>query len=149
MIIIGVIVYSIRPPPVAPEQGDYREMRPTDDPEPVQAALGPHTGVAYHTQKHNTANHTAESTITTNNTNDANHHNHHVVKIPDRQNGTPAIPTDDDEHHRRNPSPGPPPNSAPPRATTPTSRKIANSSPVPHSEQYTRLSVVQDDERLS
>ena len=125
MIIIGVIIYSIRPPPMAPEQGDYREMRPTDDPEPVQAtALGPHTGVAYHTQRHNTANHSAESS-----TNDS----HHVVKIADSQNGTPTIPGDDH----------------PPRATTPTSRKIANSSPVPHSEQYTRLSVVQDDERLS
>ena len=124
MIILGVIVYSIRPPPMAPEQGDYREMRPTDEPESVPAVLGPHTGVAYHTQRHNTANHTAESS-----TND-----NHVVKIADNQNGTPAIPSD--EH-------------PPPRATTPTSSKIANSSPVPHSEQYTRLSVVQDDERLS
>ncbi len=127
LIIVGVVVYSLRPPPVAPEQGDYREMRPTDDPEPA-APLGPHTGVAYHTQRHNTANHTAESTAGD------------VVVGIDKQNGTPAVPAE---------------NSTTPTTVPATSsvaaqnKKVVSNNMVPHSEQYTRLSIVQDDERLN
>ena len=129
LVVLGVLAYSIRPPPTAPEQGDYREMRPTDD--NSQGVVG---AVAYHTQRHNTANHTAESST-----------NDHVIKVvdgggshhaPGDQNGTPAIPLATVNSQSTA------------TTTAPPTKKLSNSNAVPHTE-YTRLSIVQDDERLS
>ncbi len=140
VIIIGVIIYSVKPPPNAPQQGDYREMRPTDDPEPVPPALGSHTGVAYHTQRHNSANHSAESAPIDQET--AITDNHNYTAVPKDNHNTDERPKPIDRKH-----PKPPER----KNKTPTDRKHFNNAhpppPPAHTEEYTRLPIGQDDDR--